>query len=114
VSGLSAPPGRVAPCHGSQALASVRRPTSAPRIIAASRMEASTALLMDERARGRLPPAGKRYLVVDDGHDRRDAPLAIDIFGYDCDDVVGGVVKFRHRDRPWTTRIGRDHADKER
>ena len=70
---------------------------------------------LDERScKPATPPAGTRCLMVNDGHDRRHAPLAIDILGYDSDDVVGRVAKFRHRDRLWMTGIGRDHADKER
>ena len=57
---------------------------------------------------------GHAVLMVDGGHDGRDPPLAIDIFGYNFDDVVGRVAKFRHCDRLWMTGIGRDHADKER
>jgi hypothetical protein len=36
---------------------------------------------------------------------RRHTPLAIDGFGYDCDDVVG-VAKLRHRDRLWGPALG--------
>ena len=71
-----------------------------------------------EKALGSLLRQGGRFrpmscLMVDDGFDRCHPPLAIDIFGYNFDDVVGRVAKFCHCDGPRMTVIGGDHADKE-
>jgi hypothetical protein len=79
-----------------------------------SRIRFLKLVILDRFKVGARAPPGARCLMVDGGYDRRDPPLAIDIFGHNFDGVVGRVAKFRHRDRLWMTGIGRDDADKER
>jgi hypothetical protein len=70
--------------------------------------------ILDRVKVGTRAPPETRCLMVDGGYDRRDPPLAIDIFGYNFDGVVGRVAKFRHSDCSWMTGIRSNHADKER